>query len=170
MSREAREVVADWLMVIGAVLLAVSLFLPWSHQFSPGYATAFAASGALVGIPASPTAWQVYSAADVLLALLALSIFLLALLGPRRPRIIAAGLIVLALAFVIHALSAPPTNGAGLAAPPASAGAGPGTAAPAPVAAPAGVLDHPSSGAGEVLALIALVVCGGGLALSLTAD
>ncbi len=32
-----REAIADWLMVLGAPSLLLSLFLTWSHQFSPAF-------------------------------------------------------------------------------------------------------------------------------------
>ena len=39
-------------VLIGAGLLAVSLFLPWSHQFSAGFLARFGASPALRAVPA----------------------------------------------------------------------------------------------------------------------
>jgi len=173
-SRELREFIGDWLMVISSAILLVSLFLPWSHQFSREFAAAFAGTNALSGIPRDPTAWQVYSLADVLLALLALSVFVLALVGPRRPRVVALGLTVLALAFVIHALGRPPTSGANLASPADAAPSingipaadVPALAAPTP-SVPA---NHPGSAAGEVVAVAALLVAAAGLGLSLSAD
>ena len=32
--RQIREGIADWLIVFGALLLLLSLFLTWSHQFT----------------------------------------------------------------------------------------------------------------------------------------
>ncbi len=46
-----------------------SLFLTWSHQFSAGVPGANGGHRPqLNGVPHDPTAWQVYSVADVLLA------------------------------------------------------------------------------------------------------
>jgi hypothetical protein len=67
-SKENREVVADWTIVLGATILFVSLFVTWSHQFSPGLLAQFGSSELLNGVAHDPTAWQVYSAADVALA------------------------------------------------------------------------------------------------------
>jgi hypothetical protein len=138
-SRGLREAVADWLMLLGAIVLALSLFLAWSHQHPVG--------GAAAGIPRDPTGWQVYSVADVILAALAAALVYVSFLGTRRARAFALVLAAIGLAFVIHALGVPPTDGA-FAAGSASAG----------------------SGAGEVVALVGLGVAIGGLALSFTAD
>jgi hypothetical protein len=68
-SKGARETISDWLMAIAGPLLLGSLFLTWSHQLSAGVRARYGATAALAGVPADPTAWQVYSGADVLLAL-----------------------------------------------------------------------------------------------------
>ena len=125
-------------MLAGAIVLALSLFLVWSHQ---GTATA------VPGVPRDPTGWQVYSAADVLLAVLAAALVYVSFLGTRRARAAALVPCLLALAFVVHALSVPPTNGAAL----------------------TGVA-HAGSGAGEVVALVGLVTALAGLIVSFTAD
>jgi hypothetical protein len=148
-------VVADWLIVVGAVALVVSLFLVWSHQFSRAFATRVGAEQ-MQGIPRDPTAWQVYSIADVLMALLAAGLFTVALVGGRRARVAALVAAVLGLVFTLHAISVAPTNGANVADP----GAGPGHFFP----------SSATSGAGEVIALLALGVAIAGLALSFTAD
>ena len=109
-----REAVADWLMVIAASLLAASLFLTWSHQFSASYWARYGSTAALRGIPRDPSAWQVYSVSDVLLALVAAGLLAVALRGGRVARLVAGGAVGIALAFTLHALSAPPTNGANL--------------------------------------------------------
>jgi hypothetical protein len=137
-SREAREVIADWLILFGAIGLLVALFLPWSHQSPHG----------LPGVARSPTAWQVYSVVDVLLAVLVGGLFAVALLGGRASKIVVLLAAAVAVAFTAHALSVPPTNGANLNLP---------TAAPA-------------SAAGEVVAISALGVAIAGLALSFTAE
>jgi hypothetical protein len=147
-----REAIGDWLMVLGAPILLLSLFLTWSHQFSPGFLAHYSHTTALSGVPHDPTAWQVYSIIDVLLALLAAGLFAVALQGSRAGRIgVLLGLAV-AIAFVIHALGTPPTNGANLFDPAL------GTYTP----------NRPSSGAGEIVALIGLLLGSGGVLLSFT--
>lgn len=126
---------ADWLMLVGAIVLVLSLFFTWSHQ------------RALAGMARDPTGWQVYSTADVLLALLAAALVYVSFLGTRRARALALVPVAVGLAFVIHALGVPPTNGA------LAAGA-----------------DQAGSGAGEIVALIGLGVAVTGLLLSFTAD
>jgi hypothetical protein len=153
--REVREGIADWLIVVGAVGLVISLFLVWSHQFSREFLTRVGAA-ALQGIPRDPTAWQVYSIADVLLAVLAASLILAALIAGRRARISALVAAGLGLVFVLHAISVAPTNGANVSDP----GAGPGRF----------LASSATSGAGEVVAAVALGVAIVGLALSFTAD
>jgi amino acid transporter len=149
MRREVREVIADWLILIGALALLSSLFLPWSHQFSRGFEAWFAPTGALRGVPRDPTAWQVYSIADVTLAVLAAFLIWVAMLGGRVRRIVVVIATAIALAFAVHAHGAPPTSGTLLSAP---------------------VTDHPSAGRGETVAAIALSVALAGLALSFTAE
>jgi hypothetical protein len=151
-----RETISDWLMAVAGPLLLGSLFLTWSHQLSAPLRTRYGATAALSGVPVNPTAWQVYSVADVFLALVAVGLFLVALLGGRGRRTVLALALVVALAFVIHALSVPPTNGALLFDP---------TLSP-----PGYTANAVSSGAGPVLALVALVLGGVGVALGFTAD
>jgi hypothetical protein len=140
-------------MVIAGLALLGSLFLPWSHQLSGSVLAQYGASAALQGVPRDPTAWQAYSAVDVLLALLAGGLPAAALRGGRPARLGLMAALVVAVAFTLHALSAPPTNGATL----FDAGVG---------YAP----ESPGAGAGETLALVALGLGLGGLALSFTAD
>jgi hypothetical protein len=109
--RDLREVIADWLILLGAVALAVSLFLPWSHQHVAG------------GTASDPTAWQVYSIVDGCLAVLAAGLALVAMIGGRVRRLVLVIASGVALAFTIHAHTRPPTNGAVLEAH-ASPGAG----------------------------------------------
>lgn len=153
-SRAAREALADWLMALGAPLLLISEFLTWSHQFSVGFLVRWRGSAALMGIPRDPNAWQVYSVADLLLALLAAGVLAVALWGGRTRRRVLAGALAVAIAFTLHALAAPPTNGALLFDPAAGRYAA----------------DAPGSGAGEVVALLALVIAAAGVALSCSAD
>lgn len=151
------QILAGWLALIGAAGLFLSLFLTWSHQL-PGSVLAVAASSpGLQGVPRDPTGWQVYSIADVLLALLAAALVGVALFGRSRGArlaVLAAGAV--AVAFVVHALSAPPTNGVLVLNPVASS--------------PQYLSVRATSGAGEVAALVSLGVAGLGLALSLVTD
>jgi hypothetical protein len=151
-----RELFADWLIMAGGVGLLVSLFLTWTHQFSAAFLLRFGSSSQLQGVPRDPTAWQVYSAADVLLAMLAAALIGVALIGGRRVRVGALVATALGLAFTLHALSTPPTNGANVFDPSLSV----------PGYFPSG----PTAGPGASLAIAALGVALVGLAVSLTAD
>ncbi len=155
MSRELREAIADWLMLVGAVALAGSLFFVWSHQFSPAFAAEWGRVGPLRGVPRDPTGWQVYSIADVCLFLVAIALVLVSFVGTRAARFVALVVVAIALAFVLHAMSAPPTVGLDVA---TQAG---GVPSPA---------NHPTSAVGELLAIIGLGVAALGLGLSFTAD
>jgi hypothetical protein len=155
-SKGAREAISDWLMLLAAPILLVSLFLVWSHQFSRPFLARYARLPVLVGVPRDPTAWQVYSVADVLLAVLALGLLLVALRGARAGRLAVLLGLGVALAFVIHALAVPPTSGADLFDP----------ALHPPNYTP----NHPGSGGGEVVAIIALVMGTVGVLVSFTAD
>jgi hypothetical protein len=155
-SKGLRETISDWLMAISGPLLLGSLFLTWSHQLSPEIRTQYSATAALAGVPAHPTAWQVYSGADVLLALVAGGLMAVALWGGRARRIALALALGVAVAFVVHALSVPPTNGALLF---------------DPTLTPPGYSANPvSSGGGEVLALVALGLGSLGVVLAFTVD
>ncbi len=149
-----REVIADWLMLLGAPLLGGSLFLTWSHQFSRGFAARYAATPALAGVPRDPTAWQVYSVVDVLLAALALGLLAAALRGARPARIAALLGLIVALAFTVHALGSPPTKGTDL--------FDPALGAITP--------DHPTAGPGELVALAGIGLGLAGVLVSFTAD
>jgi hypothetical protein len=155
-SKAVRETISDWLMAISGPLLLGSLFLTWSHQISAPFRVRYGATSVLAGVPADPTAWQVYSGADVLLALVGVGLIAVALWGGRARRIALALALVVALAFVIHALAVPPTNGALLFDP---------TLVP-----PGYTANVVSSGAGEVLALVALGLGGLGVGLAFTVD
>ncbi len=155
MSQEDREILAFGLIVLGALALFASLFLTWSHQLAGGVLAVAGASVALHGVASDPNAWQVYAAADVVLAVLAAALLTVALVGSKAPRI---GLFVaaaLGLAFVIHAANVPPTNGVA-------------DVLPA-LHIPADLRRPPSPGAGVTVAIVALGVALGGLALSFTA-
>jgi hypothetical protein len=146
----------DWMILLGGIALLASLFLTWSHQFSPALLRDLRAAPWLRGVPRDPTAWQVYSAADVVLALLAAAVIVAALAGGRRFR---AGVAVggtVGLAFTLHALSVPPTNGANLYGPSL------GVAAYVP--------NAPAAGVGETVAIAALGLALVGLAVSVITD
>jgi hypothetical protein len=155
-TRGRREAAADWLVVIGALALFGSLFLTWSHQFSPAFLAEWGASDQLRGVPRDPTAWQLFSAADAVLALLAGALVAVALRGSRAMRGCALVAAIGAVVFVAHALGHPPTNGANIFDPSLSV----------PDYAP----NSPSSGPGEIVAMIALGLAIAGLTLSFTAD
>jgi hypothetical protein len=131
----ARELTADWLMVVGGAVLLASMFLTWSHQFPASLLSVSGLNVALRGVPRNPTAWQVYSVADVFLALLAAGLVAVALLGRRGARAAVLVAAAIGLGFALHALAAPPTNGLDVVNPAAPgrgyirgtyAGAGPG--------------------------------------------
>jgi hypothetical protein len=143
-------------MLLAGPILFVSLFLTWSHQFSHAFLAQYGDTPALQGIPRDPTAWQVYSIVDVLLAVLAGCLLAAALRGTRTWRIAVLLGLCVALAFTIHALGTPPTRGANLFDP--------------SLQPPAYTPNHPTSGAGEVIALIGLGMGLGGVLLSFTAD
>jgi len=131
-AREVREqapdAVADWLLLVGGVGLFLSLFFTWSHQVSAAVLSAADDSGVLQGVPRDPTGWQVYSVADELLALLGVSLAVVALaVGSVRVKVVVLLFCGVAVAFVVHALSVPPTNGVlFVGAPRHAAAAGPG--------------------------------------------
>lgn len=154
MSKENREVLSDWMVVFGAATLLGSLFLAWSHQFSAPFLAQFGA--AINGVPHDPTAWQVYSAADIVLALLALGLVATALFGTHGARLVAALAAAVGIAFVAHALAVPPTDGANIFNPALSV---PDYASPGS-----------TTGPGETVALIGLLLALGGLGMSFTAD
>ncbi len=147
------QYLADWLTLMGAVALFVSLFLTWSHQLPRPLAGALAGSPALRGVPPSPTGWQVYSGADVLLMLLAAALAATALRG-RSGAVWVTTLAAVGagLAFAVHADSVAPTNGLLIIDP----------------NHPPAYLPHVATpGAGEVVAIVALGLAAVGLMLSL---
>jgi hypothetical protein len=154
--RRRAELAGDSIIVVGALLLFGSLFLTWSHQFSGRFLAEWGAAPVLAGVPRNPTAWQVYSAADVLLALLALGLPAVALLGGRRARLVLAAAAGVALAFTIHALNVPPTNGADFYQP--------------MLGTPGYVANMPTAGPGEPVAIVALGTAIVGLVLTLGAE
>jgi hypothetical protein len=144
------------LLLGGAVVLFVSLFLTWSHQLTPELLNSFAGSAAIQGVPRDPTGWQVYSVADVLLALLAVALVAVALRGHALwSRLTVLAAVGVALAFVVHAQGYAPTNGV-LFSDPNNPGA---------------YLPHTATaGAGEVVAIVGLGAAAAGLLLSLGLD
>jgi hypothetical protein len=151
------QILAGWLTLIGAAGLFLSLFLTWSHQLPPSVLAVAGGSPALRGVPRDPTGWQVYSIADVLLALLALALLVVALAGRSRGArigVLLAGAV--AAAFIVHALSVPPTDGVLVLNPVASS--------------PRYLSPAASSGPGEIVALVSLALAGAGLVLSLATD
>jgi hypothetical protein len=155
-SEARRERLGDWLIIAGALVLFGSLFFTWSHQFSRSFLAAWGSSDQLQGVPHDPTAWQVYSAADVLLALLALGLVGVALAGTRVVRLGTIVVCGIAVAFLVRALSVPPTNGANIY-DPATGGAG-------------YVPNAPAAGVGITLALVGVGLGLIGLLVSSTAD
>lgn len=156
MSKDDRSVIADWLVLFSAIVLLLSLFLSWS-SLSPAYLALADKLQTLRGVPRDPTAWQVYSAADVLLLLLVAALMGVALMGPRKARVWTLVACVVALAFAINAEGSPPTNGAATALRPG-------------VGVPFEVPPAPTPGPGETAAIIALVGAIAGLGLSLSTD
>lgn len=151
------QALSGWLTLIGALGLFGSLFLTWSHQLPASLLAVAGSSPALRGVPRNPTAWQVYSVADVLLTLVAAGLVVAALLArSRRPRIWVLVAVALALAFAAHAVSVPPTNG---------------VLVLNPVEVSPQYLPHvATAGVGEVVALVSLALAGAGLVLSLATD
>jgi hypothetical protein len=149
---DQRERLADWLILVGAAALFASLFLSWSHQFSPAFLAQSGTSSQLSGVPHDPTAWQVYSAIDVILALLAFALVIVALVGRRAVRLGTLVVCGLAVAFTLRALDTPPTVGANILDPSVT------------------VANSPAAGVGETVALIALALAMAGLVISFTAD
>ena len=156
LSKQTRERVADWLIVAGALALLGSLFLTWSHQFSPSFLNTFGSSELLDGVPRNPTAWQVYSTMDIVLTLLALAMAASAVFGARPWRVGVMFAALVGLAFTLHAISAPPTDGANI--------------FNQSLSVPAYQPPGSTPGVGETAALIGLVVAIVGLLLSFTAD
>lgn len=152
MSRRARKLAADYLVVAGAIGLLVSLFLTWSHQYPRSLRTLPGLPVGLTGVPRDASAWQVYSVADVLLAGLAVGLLVVVFTGFARGRVAAVIAMLIALAFTLHALSAPPSNGVDIVQP----AAGP----------PRYVSSLARAGPGGTVAIVALVAALGGLALS----
>lgn len=147
---------SDWLVLVGAGGLFVSLFLTWSHQLPKSVLDTFAGGPAIQGVPANPTAWQVYSVADVLLAVLAGGLVALALRGRSRAlRVTALIAVAIALAFSVHAASWAPTNGLDV----------------IEANNPSALLPHTATaGPGETVAIVSLALAAAGLLLSLGLD
>jgi hypothetical protein len=141
-------------MVAAAVLLLISLFLVWSHQLSATVVTRYGGTATFSGTPRNPDAWQVYTSAAVILALVSVGLVVAALRGGRTFRMVLIAAVAIALAFVVHALGTPPTNGASV--------FNPATGSYVATGARAGI--------GVTVAVIALAAGAAGLLLSFTAD
>lgn len=141
-------------MVLGGAALLASLFLTWSHQYPRSLLAVPGLNVALRGVPRDATAWQVYSAADVVLAAIAVSTVAVALIGQAGARIAAGVAAAIGLAFVAHAMSVPPTNGLDVVNPAAPAGGYIGRA-------------YASDGVGETVALAGLALTLAGAFLGL---
>lgn len=150
------ERLGDWLTIAGAIALFASLFLTWSHQLSPAYLARLGNSDLIRGVPANPSAWQVYSAVDVLLAVLAGGLVLVALLGNRTAHLVAILGSGVALAFILHALGTPPTNGV--------------NAFDPSLGVPAYVSSGATAGVGETVAIAGVGVAVAGLVVSFAAE
>jgi hypothetical protein len=156
-SKENREVLGDWLLVLAAVLLFASLFLTWSHQLPHALLVLFGTSDTLQSVPRDPTAWQVYSSADILLALFAGGLVAVALTGTRAARIAAFMASFAALVFVIHTIASPPMVGVQNLFSPSNS-------------VPQYYPLSPGAGIGETVALFALLLAIAGLIVSFTTD
>jgi hypothetical protein len=154
--RRRAEQAGAWIVIAGAVVLFGSLFLTWGHQFSRGFLAEWGGAPVLAGVPRNPTAWQVYSVADVVLAVYAGALPALALVGDRRARLVLLAAGGLALAFTVHALNVPPTNGASFFQP--------------ALGTPGYVPNRPTSGPGEQVAIVGLAIAIAGLLLRIRAD
>lgn len=148
--------VARRLILIGALGLFGSLFLTWSHQFSPAFLVEWGTSDLLRGVPHDPTAWQVYTAMDVVLALLAGALAVIAVRGGATARLAGLAAVAAALAFTLHAVIDPPTNAPLLFNPALNV--------------PNYFPQSPGAGPGETVALVALLLALVGLALPRRAE
>jgi hypothetical protein len=155
-SKDREAAAAAWLIAAGALVLFGSLFLTWSHQFSPYLLSVLGNSGVLDGVPRDPTAWQVYSTADVLLALVAAALMAVALRGNRAARQCAAVAVLIALVFAVHAVIVPPTNGALIFNPAESV--------------PNYIPNAAGAGVGETIAILGLLLALGGLTVSIASQ
>ncbi|HET9073004.1 MAG TPA: hypothetical protein VFN48_00360 [Solirubrobacteraceae bacterium] len=125
-----RPALARVLCPLGGLVLALSLTLSWSHQVNTALRARLPAA-ALSGVPADPSAFQVYAISGELLLLLAIGVAAAGLWGQRRGRAATLAGVGLAAAFTLHAVAVPPTDGVLFAAGPGRylpvhAGAGPG--------------------------------------------
>jgi hypothetical protein len=88
--------------------------------------------------------------------LLAGALVVVAAAGGRTARLVGAGAVAIALAFALHAIATPPTNGANIVNPAASP--------------PAYYANSPAAGIGATVAACALGLALAGLLVSFTAD
>jgi hypothetical protein len=142
-ARRAR-LAARGLIVAAGMALFLSLFLGWTQMTLRQLALlAVTANGSLGRLSLARDAWVAYAGAAPALTAVAVLVIVTAVLN-RRPLILPAGIACLAaLVFVILQLSDPPSALTGRA----------GVALPS-----SGVAAHSTSGAGEPVALVALVL------------
>jgi hypothetical protein len=155
---EARSRLATALVVCGALGLLGSLFLEWRISPVHNFLILFGALDRIGGFfAADRTGWQLYSVANILLALLT-ALLLVAAFVRRRPlRAVAAILALAGLAFAIHALLATPgPTGSRTAI--GGSGAGPIVSRDVPAL-------YAAVGPGETVAIVALTLAVLGLAI-----
>ena len=149
-SRLTRAGLGARVLTVGAGLaLLASLFLTWSRMSLQQLALlAVSANGDLGRLSLSVNAWDVYAGVAAALTVVGLLLVATAVLN-RLPLVLPAGVACLAaLVFVVVQLGDPPSALSGF----------PGTAVPS-----TGVVAHSTTGAGEVIALVALVLAGVGM-------
>jgi hypothetical protein len=149
MKRPSLSLAARGLTVAGGVALLVSLFLTWSGMSLQQLALlAVTANGDLGHLSLTLNAWDAYAGVAAALTAVALLVIATGVLD-RLALILPAGLVCLAaLVFAIVELSDPPS-----ALPPSTSVALPSSGLPA----------HSTAGAGEPLAIVALVLAGIGM-------
>jgi hypothetical protein len=114
----------------------------------------FGTADRLRGVPPDPTAWQVYSMADVELAVLAGGLVAAGLYGSRRWRLVAFAGAFAGFAFVLGALVSPPQTALGRLFDPSNS-------------VPRYLDASPGAGVGETVALLGLLLSIAGLGTGL---
>jgi hypothetical protein len=149
MNRPTLSLPARGLTVAAGLALLVSLFLTWSNMSLQQLALlAVTANGNLGRLSLTQNAWDVYPGVAAALTAVALLVIATGVLN-RLPLVLPTGVVCLAaLVFVVVQLGDPPSALPGFA----------GAAVPS-----SGVAAHSTTGTGEVVALVALVVAGIGL-------
>jgi hypothetical protein len=149
MHRPSLALCARGLTIAAGLALLVSTFLTWSSLSLQQLAMlAVSANGDLGRLPLSVNAWDVYAGVAAALTAVAVLVIATGVLN-RLPLILPVGLVCLAaLVFVVVQLSDPPSALPRLT----------GTTVPS-----SGVVAHSTTGAGEPVALAALVLAGIGM-------